>query len=122
MTRDNSEAKLQIAIVDLLVATAAPGVRFFHVPNGGLRSKRSAAQFKRMGVMPGVSDLIISMPNGRMGFLELKSAKGRLADSQKSFLSAMEFNGNLTAVVRDLDSAMAVLIAWGAIRISWESK
>jgi hypothetical protein len=111
-----AEERIHIAIVNLLTATAAPGVRFHHVPNGGLRSKREAARFKLMGVKPGVSDLVISMPEGRTGYMEVKSPKGRLTEDQENFLAAMAANGNLTAVVRSLDEAADVLAAWGAIR------
>jgi hypothetical protein len=111
-----AEERIHIAIVNLLTATAAPGVRFHHVPNGGLRSKREAARFKLMGVKPGVSDLVISMPEGRTGYMEVKSPKGRLTEEQENFLAAMAANGNLTAVVRSLDEAADVLAAWGAIR------
>ena len=111
-----AEERIHIAIVTLLTATAAPGVRFHHVPNGGLRSKREAARFKLMGVKPGVSDLVISMPEGRTGYMEIKSPKGRLTEDQENFLAAMAANGNLTAVVRSLDEAADILAAWGAIR------
>jgi hypothetical protein len=111
-----AEEQLHIAIVELLNATAAPGVRFHHVPNGGKRSKREAARFRLMGVKAGVSDLVISMPGGRTGYMEIKAANGRLSEEQENFLAAMAANGNLTAVVRSLEEATATLTEWGAIR------
>jgi hypothetical protein len=56
------------------------------------------------------------MPEGRTGYMEVKSPKGRLTEDQENFLAAMAANGNLTAVVRSLDEAADVLAAWGAIR------
>ena len=43
----------------------------FHVPNGGSRSKREGARFKAMGVIPGVSDLIL-LDNCKTHMIELK--------------------------------------------------
>lgn len=65
---------------------------FFHVPNGGKRNAIEAAKFKRMGVLAGVSDLILLEP--RQGYsgliIELKTKyKGKygvVADSQEKFL------------------------------------
>lgn len=111
-----AEEQLQISVVELLAATAAPSVRYWHVPNGGKRSKPEAARFKQMGVKAGVADLVISMPGCRTGYMEIKAANGRLTEEQENFLAAMAANGNLTAVVRSLDEAVSILTNWGAIR------
>jgi hypothetical protein len=111
-----AEDRLQIAIVELLTATKTPGVVFWHTPNGGKRSKVEAARFKMMGVTAGVPDLVISLPSGAMGFMEIKTPKGTVSQEQTDFLAAMVANGNLTAVVRSLADAASVLSSWGAIR------
>jgi hypothetical protein len=111
-----SELQLHIAIVDLLKATAAPGVIWWHTPNGERRDKRTAAKLKAMGVRPGVSDLIISAPSGQMMFMEIKCGGGRCTDAQSDFFAAMRANGHSCAVVWSLDEAVAVLSAWGAIK------
>jgi hypothetical protein len=53
--------------------------RLFAVPNGGRRDKRTAAKLKAEGVVAGVSDLILLLPNKSYGALliELKTPKGR---------------------------------------------
>lgn len=112
------EERLQIAIIDLLEALALPGVAWWHTPNGGRRNPCEAAKLKRMGVRPGVPDLIISQPGGVTRYLEVKSRRGRKSGEQTAFLTAVERNGNETAVVRSLEQAMQVLAAWGAIRKS----
>jgi hypothetical protein len=110
------EDKLHVAIADLLRRTAAPGVVWWHTPNGGRRSKREAARFRSMGVLAGVSDFAISLPNGRFGFIEVKSPRGQLSAEQHEFLAAMKANGHFTEVIRSVDGALGVLKAWGAIR------
>lgn len=110
------EDKLHVAIADLLRRTAAPGVVWWHTPNGGKRSKREAARFRSMGVLAGVSDFAISLPGGRFGFVEVKSPRGQLSAEQHEFLAAMKANGHLTDVVRTMDGALGVLKEWGAIR------
>jgi len=44
----------------------------FAVPNGGKRSEAEGARLKRMGVTPGVSDLILVGPNRFIVFIEVK--------------------------------------------------
>lgn len=50
----------------------------FHIPNGGHRSKVSAARLKRAGVKRGVPDLFLPCPRkGYHGlFIEMKKTKG----------------------------------------------
>lgn len=58
-------------------------ILFFHVPNGGNRSKSEGARFKAMGVLAGVPDLVILLPNAVTLFIELKTKKGSLSKAQK---------------------------------------
>lgn len=110
------EYQLQCDVVKLLRCLALPGVVFFHVENERKRTYRQAASFKAMGGMAGVSDLIISLPNGKMAFLELKSRRGRLSDEQKAFLEGMDSHGHMTWVARTLDEATRFLADAGAIK------
>lgn len=110
------EDKLHIAIVNLLRATALPGVVYWHCPNGGLRSKREAARFRAMGVLAGVADISISLPGGRFLFLEVKSQRGVVSKEQRGFLDAMVANGHFVAVVRSLEDAAKALSSVDAIR------
>lgn len=62
----------------------------FHVPSGGLRDKREAAKFQRLGVVSGISDLICLI--GGCTFIELKRAdgKGQQDPEQKKFEQAVD--------------------------------
>lgn len=84
---------------------------FFHTPNGGKRPKGEAGKLRAMGQKPGVPDLLLPRRRGIYTGLavELKSATGRLSDDQREWLSALEEEGYLTAVCRDLDAVQAVV-------------
>lgn len=59
----------------------------FAVPNGGSRNIREAKNLKAQGVMAGVSDLILLLPNKKVYFIELKNpnGKGRQSPLQRDF-------------------------------------
>ena len=96
-----NERALHLFTAQLLRLFAKPNVLWFHPPQEGLRSPRTGAFLKRMGTLGGVSDLILCLPpTGRMACLELKSAKGRLAESQRAFREAA-FNAGAAYAVAE---------------------
>ena len=48
----------------------------FSIPNGGSRNKIEASKLKKTGLLSGIPDLIILMPNKEVLFLEMKRQKG----------------------------------------------
>lgn len=62
------------------------------MPNGGARSKATAAILKATGVLPGVSDLVL-LHKGRAIFIEVKTELGRQSTSQWEFQRAIEAQG-----------------------------
>lgn len=61
------------------------GIFHFAVPNGGARNLKVAAALKAEGVLAGVSDLVLVLPN-RIVFVEIKNGKdGRQSENQKLF-------------------------------------
>lgn len=116
MSRKRSpEVAIQCTVIAHLQARAVPGVIYFHTPNGGYRGKTEAAQFKAMGVLPGVSDLIL-FHEGKLYCLELKAQGGRASEEQLAFIHAMERQGAYTAIATGLDRALATLEQWGLLR------
>ena len=109
------EAKMQMEIMAEARLRANPGVVIWHCFNGPALH-HDLKWLGAMGVLAGVSDLHISMPENRMAFMELKTAKGRVAPVQRLFLIWMRANGHLTAVCRSKAEALAKLKFWGAIR------
>lgn len=77
----------------------------FAVPNGGRRDEVTAAKLKAEGVLAGVADLILLKSNADYGALliEMKTRKGRQAETQKQWQSLIEKDGYHYVVCRSLD-------------------
>lgn len=98
------ELELHLQAADLLRrGVPAGGGFFFHPPNQGKRSLTTGGLFKGMGMMPGLTDLVLVAAArdgvGRCAFLELKrpDGKGALSPAQVQF--------------RDLCNALGIM--WG---------
>ena len=111
IARRSDETAIHIAIVDYL-RLVLPDALVFHPANGGLRSKREAAELKRMGVLAGVFDIIIIRGDG-LYFLEVKSPKGVLSDPQKAFGAALDAAGIPWMIVRTIEDARRALSLFG---------
>ena len=105
------ETPIHISIVEYL-RTVIPGALIWHTPNGGKRPKREAAELKRMGVMPGVFDISIVFGR-RIYFLEVKTPKGRMSDTQEAFGVELDAQGISWGIVRSVDDARRALSLWG---------
>jgi hypothetical protein len=112
--RQRPEQQLQRALVEHLRWRAAPDVFFFHVPNGGWRSRVEAAIFKVTGTRAGVPDLLI-VRGGRLFGLELKSDRGRLSAAQKATHEELRGAGAVVETVSNIDAALALLGEWKII-------
>lgn len=77
----------------------------FSVPNGGSRNEREARNLKISGVLAGVSDLIILLPE-KVFFVELKTEKGKQSEYQQSFQEQVEKLGFDYLIWRNLDDAI----------------
>lgn len=89
----HEEANFQIRIVRMLRST---GYFVFAVPNGGSRNLREAAHLKEQGVLAGVSDLIVLIPNKKVYFIEIKNpnGKGRQSPYQREFEETVRAMGH----------------------------
>src|SRR5687767_3359370 len=114
--RAYSEQALQRAVCQHLHARIAPGVVWWHTPNGGKRNAIEGAIFKSLGVKAGVPDLIF-LKESVMFALELKAdRKGRLSPAQKQFIDDIKAAGGVAAWETGLDAAVGRLEAWGVLR------
>lgn len=114
-----SEFDVHRFAVQLLNLKGVKNLIFFHVPNGEQRSKRTGARLKAMGVVRGVSDLVLiipSQPTPRVVFLEIKDAKGRLSVDQKIFRQRAEDAGVDFLIASSSDEVVAQLAKCGALR------
>ena len=95
------EADIQIACNDYLTFLSNTYTfRHFHVPNEGKRSIWLHNRMKRMGLKSGCPDIIIEYPKGKILYIELKTKKGRLSDSQKLWAVQSESLGTPHFIVQ----------------------
>lgn len=76
----------------------------FAVPNGGSRNKIEAMILRATGVLSGVSDLIMILPNGRLIFVEVKFQNGKQSESQKDFENRVKKLGFEYWLINDLQA------------------
>ena len=89
----------------------------FHVPNGGARSKATAGRLKAEGVRAGVPDICLPVPRNGLGalYIELKRSatpgkpRGRVSESQRDWLGALQAAGNCVAVAYGWEQARGVI-------------
>ena len=92
--RNRPEQAIQRAVVEYLRIMENLGkLTFWHVPNGGARTKAEGGIFKSLGVRAGVPDLVLLFPGGRTAFIEIKAPTGRLSAAQKAFRNTAEVLG-----------------------------
>lgn len=108
------EQALQQTVAGFLRATLPQNI-WFHVPNGGGRSKAEAGILKSMGVRAGAPDLVFVLPDGKAAFIELKAGRGAQSIAQKVFQADCERLGVPYAVCKSLEEVQGTLQAWGLI-------
>lgn len=104
-----SESQIQSAIMAFLDMALPGSYRAFAVPNGGKRSAITGAIMKREGVKAGVPDIAIVREGGSIAFLEVKTPKGRLSNSQVEFRDWCGSHSVPFAVVRGVGDTEAFL-------------
>lgn len=110
MTHD--EARIQ---ADIVIVLSLAGVYLFSVPNesAGKATPQKIQRLKAAGMRPGISDLVLISDSGVAHFLEVKTDKGRLSDSQIRFRDWCQAKGWPWAIARSSTEALAQAKAWG---------
>jgi hypothetical protein len=80
-----------------------PRALIFSVPNGGNRNNIEAMKFKATGLLAGVSDLIVILPNGLLLFIEIKTDTGDQQPNQIEFQNLVTNLGYQYHIIRSLD-------------------
>lgn len=114
-----SEHKIQVALCDYLALGGRKDLHWFAIPNGGHRHIRQATKLKAEGVRPGSPDMCFILPEGRTGWLELKTKRGSLSPAQREFRDKAQALGHVWAVAKDIDEAIRVISDWGVLRSAY---
>ena len=94
-------------------------IKYTHVPNEGKHKVQYRVKQKRLGVKPGVPDLLIfdpppNYPNTVGAAIELKRRKGgRVTAEQSAWLNDLKDRGWAVAVCRGVDEAIRFLESLG---------
>lgn len=110
-----AEDSIHKAVADHLRLRGVIGLLWWHTPNDGKRSYKTASRLKKMGMLRGVAD-ICALHNGIFYALELKAENGRPTVEQLKFLSDVTEAGGYSCISYGLDRALKVLESWGLIR------
>jgi hypothetical protein len=121
--RRSPEAAIQRALCQHLDIRGAPGLVWFHVPQGNkLGGKISAkgiaiqgAINRALGVKRGVSDLIF-LHDAKFYALEIKVDGRTPTAEQLEFIDRVNAAGGFATWCAGLDRAIACLTAWGLLR------
>ena len=109
---EDQEQELVIQWKELMVGRCPKLKYHHHCPNGGSRHPAEAQKLRRMGVVPGVSDLFL--PVARHGYhglwIEMKRQQGgRLSPKQKDWLEGMREEGYKAVRADGAEEAIAIL-------------
>lgn len=70
---------------------------------------RRITYFNSLGLLNGVSDLIILLPHGKTLFIEMKNKKGRQREEQKTFQEKVEGLGFHYFICRSLEQFQEII-------------
>lgn len=111
--KDKKEAKIQQEIFCWFNNTYClkfhnPRMCIFSVPNDS-ESKEETMRKKATGLLSGVADLIVLLPN-KCIFVEVKTPTGKQSDSQKEFEQHVQSLGFEYHLVRSLDQFKKIIL------------
>lgn len=114
--RPPREDAIHAAIVEYLCLCAHPKTMFFHPVNGALVKPSARMYFARLGVFPGVADLVLVLPDKSIAFLEIKQPGGKLSPAQQAFQAKCALLGLKYRIAYSITDAEEVLKEWQALR------
>lgn len=108
MTYVRLEDQIQSAIVEY-IATVAPDVLCYAVPNASRRTDGGRASNGVAGLTPGIPDLALVLPCARSAFIEVKSPRGVMSTEQKAMRLRMIRLGIPCCTARSIDDVRKFL-------------
>ena len=84
----------------------------YHIPNGGMRHKATAARLKAEGLKAGVPDICLPVPMGKYAglYVELKVGKNKPTKLQQEWLDTLASYGHKAVVCYGWEDAMKVIL------------
>lgn len=86
-----------------------PQYIIYATPNGGTRNPIEAKRLKAEGVLAGVADLTILLPQGRSIYIEMKVKGNKQTDNQKDFQQKAEALGYKYYVCYSFEEFKAII-------------
>jgi hypothetical protein len=114
--RATREDAIHAGIVEFLTLAAHSKLLWLHVPNGAMVKPSARMYFARLGVLPGVADLLFVLPDKSVAFMEIKGPDGRLSEAQQAFQAKCALLKLKYRVCRSISDAEEILRSWGALR------
>ena len=114
--RPPREDAIHAAIIEYLCLCAHSKLLWFHPPNSAMVKPSARMYFARLGVFPGVADLVLVLPDKSVAFMEVKQEGGKLSPAQQSFQAKCALLGLKYQIVRSISDAEETLKDWGALR------
>ena len=109
LARYKTEETIQREVASWLNASLPRDWRWYHVPNGGARTKVAGTKLKAAGVKRGVFDVIICPPHGPDIWIELKAHGNYLSPEQRDWLEWRQAHGRPTYVARSVGEVITAL-------------
>ncbi len=109
-----SEDRIQTIFMNWIRKRARTDPRYghaYHIPNGGRMSKRRGQCLKLMGVVAGIPDVFIGIPNSQYHglYIEFKTPTGKVSPVQKAIHKVIRGNGYQVEVCRSVEQAQKVV-------------
>lgn len=106
------EEQFTIQVAEFFSWALPKSVVYYHVPNGGLRTKAAAGKLKAMGVKAGVHDFVI-LYDGIHHELDLKVTGGSISPAQREHAERVRMAGGRAGYAKDtLEDVVRQLIEW----------
>lgn len=109
-----TEHQLQVTLLKWFYSQRRRSI-MFAIPNAGKRSMHTARRMKDEGLLAGVADLQVMLPDGRSAWLELKKSNGRQSMAQKIFQDICERLDHPYCLAKSFEQAEAFLKETGAL-------
>lgn len=101
------ESELQKQILDYLAYQKG---KYWRVNSGGVRAQyKGKERFFRFNTMPGISDILGILPDGRFFACEVKVKSNKPTKAQQDFIDMINYWGGVGVVAYDLNDVKRTL-------------